>query len=300
MEKESHIHENGSVKNLILAIFINVFIVIFEVIFGLISGSLSLISDALHNITDVCSMVLSFFGEKISTKPNDNRKTYGYKKTEAIIAFINGGVLLAVVGFIFFEAIKRILNPAEVSGMQMIFVAFIALIGNGAATWLLENDSHKNLNLKSAWLHSFQDAIFSLAVIIGAVAIYFTGFEWIDPALSIVISVFLLKEIWDVFIEAIDMLLDSVPKDIKIQDIRKNLLGIEGVEKVEDLHVWQNGSKNVFLSSHILVKSDADRIKSLIKLQKMLKEKYNICHSTLQIVSKRDVEDENFECKHCN
>ena len=184
--------EKHNSRNLTISIFLNIGIVIFEIIFGLLSRSMALISDALHNITDIGSMVLSWWGEKMSSWPNNDRKTYGYKRAEVIIAFTNGGILLAVTIFIVIEAVKRLFHPTEVAGVQMMVVAGVALIGNGIATYLLEKDAHNNLNLKSAWLHSLQDAIFSLAVIIGAVAIYFTGWNWIDPALSILMYGFVV------------------------------------------------------------------------------------------------------------
>jgi cobalt-zinc-cadmium efflux system protein len=177
--------EKPSSKNIIVSIFLNIGIVVFEIVFGLLSQSTALISDALHNITDIGSMILSWWGEKMSSWPSNDRKTYGYKRAEVIIAFTNGGILLAVTIFILIEAMQRLFHPVEVAGMQMMIVAGVALLGNGIATYLLEKDAHKNLNLKSAWLHSLQDALFSLTVIVGASAIYFTGWNWIDPALSL-------------------------------------------------------------------------------------------------------------------
>lgn len=291
-----------SANNLILSIIINVFIVIFEIIFGLLSRSLALISDALHNITDIGSMVLSFWGEKISNRPSNDHKTYGYKRLEAIIAFTNGGVLLAVTVFILFEAIKRLINPVEVVGLQMIIVASVALVGNGLATYLLEKNAHNNLNLKSAWLHSFQDAAFSLAVIIGAIFIYFTHIVWLDSVLSIIISLFLLKEIYKIVIEAIDMLLDSVPKDIDFQEIKKTISVISGVANVNDLHIWQTGTDYRFLSAHIQTQEldEKERVDLLVSIQKVLKERYKINHSTLQVVSKKEMMIGKIDCEHCN
>lgn len=291
-----------SLRNLIWAITLNVFIVIFELIFGLLSRSMALISDALHNITDIGSMVLSYFGEKISKWPKTNKKTYGYKRAEVIIAFTNGTVLLAVTIFIVIEAIQRFFHPIEVLGLQMIIVASVALVGNGIATYLLEKNAHKNLNLKSAWLHSLQDAIFSLAVIVGAVIIYFTGWMWIDPLLSILISIFLLKAIYKIIIESIDMMLDSVPKDIDFSDVQKSIIEIEGVKSIKDLHIWQINAEDRFLSAHIITREmiEKERVKILAKIITFLKEKYLISHSTIQIVSEREIKEIGLECEHCN
>ena len=288
---------SDSQKNLSSSIFLNIFIVVFEIIFGLLSRSLALISDALHNVTDVASMVLSLWGEKVAIRPATSRKTYGYKKMEAIIAFTNGGILLAVVIFIVIEAIKRLFNPTEVAGFQMIMVASVALLGNGIATYLLEKNAHQNLNLKSAWLHSFQDAVFSLVVIIGAIIIYFTKINWIDPVLSIIISIFLLKEIYSLISEAVDMLLDSVPCDIDFEDIKEVIASINGVVKVEDLHIWQTGTNARFLSAHLVASGNSSG-KLLSMIQVALKEKYKICHTTIQIIS--EAESGMIRCEHCN
>jgi len=297
----NHIQTESS-KNLLKSIILNVFIVIFEVVFGLIARSLALISDALHNITDIASMALSFWGEKIAVRPSTNQKTYGYKRVEAIIAFVNGGVLTTVAIFIIIEAIKRLINPVEVAGMQMIIVASIAFVGNGLATYLLKKNAAKNLNLKSAWLHSFQDAAFSLAVIVGAIVIHFTHIAWIDAALSIIISVFLLKEVYEIIIESIDMLLDSVPKDIDFQDVKTAISALSGVICVGDLHIWQTGTDYRILSAHIQTKEldSQERIKLLVAVQKLVKDKYNINHSTLQIVSQNEVAVSGMACEHCN
>jgi len=167
---EEHQHASAP-KNLALAIAINAVIVIAEIIFGILARSMALISEALHNFTDIGSMSLSLWGEKVAKRPKTAQKTYGYKRAEVIIAFVNGGVLLGVSGWVMVESIIRFFHPEPVGGLIMLIVAVVSLIGNGLATYILEKNSHKNLNLKSAWLHSLQDALFSLAVVAGAIII---------------------------------------------------------------------------------------------------------------------------------
>jgi len=301
MSEHNHEHALAS-KNLIWSIGINTIIVIFEIIFGLISRSFALITDALHNVTDIGSMILSLWGEKLSDKPQTETKTYGYKRAEVIIAFVNGGVLLAIVGFVLFEAVIRIFKPEPVSGLTMMIVAGVALLGNGLATYLLQKGATKNLNLKSACLHSLQDALFSLGVVVSATIIYFTGWSCLDPIASIIISIFLLKEIFSILFEAIDMMLDSVPKDVNFSDVKANLAAIPGVIEIDDLHIWQTGSENRFLSAHLIISEDvkASRIKLLASAAEIAKEKYNIHHSTIQIVSEQEIKEVNLECEHCN
>lgn len=302
-ENHSHSHTEGaSTKNLVFVIGLNLIIVAFEIFFGLLSRSMALVSEAIHNFTDVGSMGLSFWGEKLADRPKTNQKTFGYKRAEVIIAFTNGGLLLAVTAFIIIEAVGRLFHPEAVVGFQMLIAATVALIGNGIATYMLEKDAHKNLNLKSAWLHSLQDAIFSLGVLAAAAIIYFTGWNWVDPALSLVISVFLLKEIYALIMESVERLLDAVPGDIDFLEVQKSLLAADGVQEVHDLHIWQTDEESRFLSAHLMTAEvdDAQRINTIISIQKMLKEKYRISHATLQAVSKKEAEKLGLACEHCN
>ena len=296
-----HNHPAAS-KNLIWSIGINVIIVVFEIIFGLLSRSFALITDALHNVTDIGSMVLSLWGEKLADKPQTTKKTYGYKRAEVLIAFVNGAVLLGIVGFVLVEATIRLFNPEPVSGMTMMIVAGVALLGNGFATYLLQKGADKNLNLKSAWLHSMQDALFSLGVVISAGIIYLTGWIWLDPLASIIISLFLLKEIYAIISEAVDMILDSVPKDLDFEEIKSELLKISGVLEINDLHIWQTGSQDRYLSVHIMVveTKQTQRVKILVGVIKLLREKYDIHHPTIQIVSEQEIKTLGLECGHCN
>ena len=264
-------------------------------------GSLALISDAFHNLTDIASMTLSYIGEKISAKDANSKKTYGYKKTEAIIAFVNSSILLAVIAFILFESVKRLSSPAEINGLSMIVVASVAFVGNGIATIIL-NTGEKNLNMKSAWLHSLQDALFSLAVIVASVLIYYFHWSIIDPLISIIISLFLIKEAYHITKESIDMLMDSVPHDIDFDKVKEELLKNEDVKEISDLHIWQANSKEKLLSAHLKISDlkNEDRNKLLSAIQHSLKEKYKINHTTIQLVSISDSEKGIFDCEHCN
>lgn len=301
MSEHNHNHATNS-KNLIWSIGINLLIVIFEIIFGIISRSFALISDALHNIADIGSMVLSLWGEKLAEKPQTEKKTYGYKRAESIIAFVNAGVLLGVVGFVFIEALIRFFHPEPVASVTMLIVASVALAGNGTATYLLQKGADKNLNMKSAWLHSMQDALFSLAVVISAAIIYYTGWNWIDPVASIVISIFLLKEIYSIIMQSVNILMDSVPKGIDFAEVKKELMKLDGINDINDLHIWQTNSENRLLSSHIKIAelSEKERTELLVKIQKLLKEKYDVNHSTLQLVSEKEAKILNLNCNHCN
>ncbi len=296
-----HNHNHATPKtfsNLIIAIIINVGIVVFEIILGIISGSLALISDAFHNITDISSMILGYISEKISLKPSDNKKTYGYKKMEFITAFVNSLILLLAVAYILYESILRLFKPVEILSAQMFYVGLIAVIGNGIATWILSKDSKQNTNLKAVWLHSLQDALLSVGVIIGAGIIYFTGWTIVDPLISIFISIFLIKSIYTLIKETLNALLDSVPKNINYENVKKDILAVKGVKNVNDLHIWSANSHLTMLSVHIQIDDINNLATIFTNIKTTLHDKYDIEHSTIQILPENM--DINFECNHCN
>jgi len=291
--------QSASLKNLFFAIVINGGIVAFEIVFGLLIQSMALISDAVHNLSDIAAMGFSYWAEKVSSRPANERKTYGYHKIEFIAAFVNSLVLSVAIAFILWEALGRLTAPPAIPGREMLWVAVIAFAGNGAAALLLQKLSSRNLNMKSAWLHSFQDALFSLGVIVGAALIMLFGWNIIDPMLSIAISLFILREIYRIVRQAVDSLLDAVPPDLDFSQVRIDLLSIPGVAEVNDLHVWRTGTNRKLLSAHLRMMEGSSDSETIIRqAQEMLLRKYEINHTTLQILpfSAGDME----HCNHCN
>jgi cobalt-zinc-cadmium efflux system protein len=298
----SHNHHNdekpASLKNLILAIIINGGIVIFEMVFGLLISSMALISDAVHNLSDIAAMSFTYWAEKVSRRPATALKTYGYRKIEFIAAFVNSIVLSVVIVFVFWESVQRLMSPADVSGKTMLWVALVAFAGNGAATLLLKKISGQNFNIKSAWLHSLQDALFSLGVIVGALLITFMGWHFVDPLISIVICLFIAREIYKIIRHTVNALLDSVPGDIDFNQVRNDLLAIPAVAEVNDLHIWQTGARQKLLSAHLLSADDSPHEEIIRTAQEMLMHKYGINHTTLQLLpSSAEVLE---HCNHCN
>ncbi len=299
----SHDHAHSAPQNLtslIWAIGINIGIVAFEVFFGIISGSLSLITDAVHNLTDISSMVLGYFSEKISLYPTNNKKTYGYKKAEFLSAFVNALILFAAVGYILYEAALRIFHPSEVLSAQMFVVGVVAVVGNSLATWILTGGSKDNMNMKAVWLHSLQDALLSVGVIIGAVAIYFTGWNIIDPLISIFIALFIIKSTYALLKQTVDSLLDSVPENIDFDELKNSLQKIDKIKKVNDLHIWANSSKEPILTAHLQVSDEKYLTEVFVKAKKILHDKYGIEHATLQVMPKNINKKADLECNHCN
>lgn len=309
-ESKEHGHSHNEVKggeslgnkNIAFAIVLNIIITAFEIVVGLLIGSLALVSEALHNFSDVGSLSLSWWGEKIKTKGNTNLKTYGYKRAEILIAFFNSLVLLAVVILILVEAFQRLFHPSEIAGTSMIWAALVALVGNGIATYLLEKDAHKNLNMKSAWLHSLQDALFSLGIVVGAVLIYYFHWFIIDPIISIVLSMYVLKEVYGLLKDTVNILMESVPEGIDFEEVKVALNAITGVISVNDLHIWQTDSNSRFLSAHLEIENveNGERNELLFKIQELLESNFKINHSTIQMLSATEAEKLKMKCEHCN
>ncbi|MDI6742304.1 MAG: cation diffusion facilitator family transporter [Smithella sp.] len=296
----NHNHEKpASLTNLILAILINGVIVVFELFFGLLIQSMALISDAVHNLSDIAAMSFTYWAEKISRRPANERKTYGYLKFEFIAAFINSLVLSVVIAFVFWESIQRLMTPAEIPGKTMLWVAAVAFAGNGLATLLLKKISGRNFNIRTAWLHSLQDALFSLGVIIGALLIIFFGWFFIDPLISMVICVFIAREIYKIVRHTVNALMDAVPADVDFNEVKKDLLAIPAVAEVNDLHIWQTSTCQKLLSAHLKSSDDSPNHEEIIRaVQEMLMHKYGINHTTIQLLPLSAEEMEH--CNHCN
>ncbi len=278
---------------------INGGIVAFEMVFGLMIQSMALISDAVHNLSDIAAMIFSYWAEKVSRRPANATKTYGYRKIEFIAAFVNSIVLSVVIAFVFWETLKRFTTPVEIPGKEMLWVAVVAFVGNGAATLLLQKISARNFNMKSAWLHSLQDALFSLGVIVGALLITFFGWHLVDPFISLAICIVIAREIFKIVRQAVNSLMDAVPPGINFTEVRNDLLTLKGVAEVNDLHIWQTGADQKLLSAHLISQEDSPDSETMIRsVQEILLHKYGINHTTIQILPLSAGEMEH--CNHCN
>ncbi|PKN89008.1 MAG: hypothetical protein CVU51_02485 [Deltaproteobacteria bacterium HGW-Deltaproteobacteria-1] len=295
----NHHEKPASLVNLIFAIMINGGIVIFEMIFGLLIQSMALISDAIHNLSDIAAMSFTYWAEKMSRRPATEHKTYGWRKIEFITAFVNSIVLSVVIVFVFWESIQRLFSPAQVSGKTMLWVAVVAFLGNGAATLLLQKISTRNFNIKSAWLHSLQDALFSLGVIVGALLITFYDLYFVDPLISMVICIFIAHEIYKIIRQTVNALLDAVPADVDFNAVKEDLLSVSGVVEVNDLHIWQTGSGQKLLSAHLISDDESPDHEQIIRtVQEILHEVHGINHTTIQLLPSSAGEME--YCNHCN
>jgi cobalt-zinc-cadmium efflux system protein len=245
------------------------------------SGSLALLSDAGHMATDAAALGLALFASRISRRPPSRRASYGYVRAEVLAAFVNALVLLALVVFITVEAVGRLLQPMPVAGSMVLAIAIAGLMANVAAAWVLSRAS-PSMNTRGALLHVLSDALGSVAAIIAGAVIVTTEWTPIDPILSIVVSLLILRSTWRLLAQSTGVLMEGVPRHLDYDAIGRGLSRIAGITEVHDLHVWQMGPDSVALSAHLSLADGAQWPAILARAQRILLESYGIEHVTLQ------------------
>ncbi|MBN2522230.1 MAG: cation transporter [Bacteroidales bacterium] len=286
--KQNHIHGHPAdlkEKNLLLATALNLLITITEIIGGLISNSLALLSDAIHNLGDTLAVMIAYIANRISKRSATEKKTFGYKRVEILTALLNTVVLIVIIIFLFIEAYHRLQSPEPIKGLVMFIVATIGLIANLIAVLLLKNDSHSNMNIRSAYLHLLGDTISSVAVIAGSVLIYFFRIYWIDPLITILIGLYIIKEAYVILKEAVDILMQGTPSSLDLQEVVIEIEKHTSVSNVHHVHVWKLNDTQIHFEGHIdldkdLPVSTTDQIRS--EIEEILQNKFGISHVTIQ------------------
>ena len=269
----------GGVLGLALALTLGYAFV--ELVTGLAFGSLALVSDAGHMFSDALALGLAWFAAWIAAQPPGARHSYGLARAEVIAAFVNGLALLLVVVFIAVESISRLLHPADVQGLGVMIVAFIGLLLNLAVILILSR-GERGLNLRAAMLHVTSDLIGSVAALVAGAVIYFTGWKPIDPILSLVIGLLILGSTISLLREALHVLMEGVPRSVKLEDVGRLIARIEGVRSVHDLHIWNISLGRVALSAHLDIAELSSWPSVLDQARNLLQERYGINHVTLQ------------------
>jgi len=283
----SHSHEHPDLKgrNLIISIFLNILITVSQVIGGVISGSLSLLSDALHNFSDVLSLIVSYIATVLSKREASTNKTFGYKRAEIIAAFVNAATLIVVAIILIKEAIERFLAPQEVESNLVIWLSLLGILANGFSVLLLKRDSESNMNMKSAYLHLLTDMMASVAVLVGGLLMKYFQWYWVDPLLTLAIALYLIYMGWDLLKDSTRVLMLFTPGSIHVQKIVDAIMRIDSVKNVHHVHVWQLNEDEVHLEAHIdfnddIKLSEFDSI--LEKIEEELYHNHGINHVNIQ------------------
>lgn len=300
-DDELHHHHMQPLTNVgrafTIGIALNFLFVILEAIAGLYIHSLSLLSDAGHNLADVAALALSLLAFRLAkAKPNE-QFTYGYSKTTILVALFNAMVLLTSIGAITYEAIHKFLDPEPLPGKTIAVIAGIGIIINAASALLFFREKEKDLNIKSAYLHLLSDAIVSMGIVIGGIVISFTGYFWIDSALGIVIAIVILFNTWSLLRESLRLSLDAVPGNITIEKVKLAAENIQGVKNMHHIHLWAISTTRNALTAHIVVdrNNSLTQIESIKQKVKHALEHLNIQHATLEV----EPEEKNCETEDC-
>ena len=275
----------STLRRLTLSLIITLVFVFFEASSGLFAHSLALLTDAAHNLTDVLALGLTGWAVWITTKPAHSGKTYGYHRAGILVALGNSTTLVLIALGIFYEAYRRFLSPHEIRTDVMIIVGVVGVIVNLVTARLVRSRDQHDLNLKSAYLHLLGDVFSTGGAVLAGIIIHFTGLNWLDPLVSVLIGLLILGNAWGILRESLDILMESAPADIDMDKMIADLLTIEGVHGVHDLHVWSITHSMRTLSAHLL--TDDLPLSEGVKVQALacalLLEKYNIGHTTLQL-----------------
>ncbi len=283
-----HHHHTHTVegKRLLITVLLNLAITIAEFIGGIFSNSLALISDAFHNLSDTIAILITYITERISKRASNEKFTFGYKRIQILAAMFNAVTLIAISVFLIFEAWERFNNPQPIKSVLMITVAVIGLLANLVSVLLLKSHKKGNINIKAAYLHLIGDTLSSVAVIIGGTLIYFYEIYWVDPLITVLISIYIIKETYVVLYDTYKILMQQTPPGIEMEGIIAAVTAFKEVKGIHHIHIWNLTDQEVHFEGHIDLCKDmkvSDGQQVVDKIQRLLKEKFNIDHITLQL-----------------
>lgn len=286
-EPGAHAPARSDQRRLLIVLGVTSAYFLTELVGGYLTGSLALLSDAVHMLTDIAALCLGMLTLWISTRPASSAKTYGYLRAEILGALLNGLFLWVLVVFIWIEAFERLRNPHPVSGLGVMAVAIVGIGVNTFSAWMTATDvpggPMRGMAMRAVFVHVISDLVGSIGVLASGALTYFTGWMQADPAVSILIGGLVLYGSWGLVREGVDILMESVPRHIDLDEMRTDLLAVNGTEEVHDLHVWCLTTRQIALSAHAVVAADADRDRVLADMCHLLQTKFDIHHLTLQL-----------------
>jgi cobalt-zinc-cadmium efflux system protein len=283
MSGHDHHHDHDYSRAFAVGIALNAGIVALQLVFGVLGNSMALIADAGHNLSDVLGLVVGWAGAVMARRSPSRRFTYGLKKASILAALINALFLLVAVGAIAAEAVRRLLHPANADAPTMIWVAMVAIVGNLATAMLFARGRKRDLNARAAYMHMAADAAVSGAVVVAGFVILWTGQQWVDPAMSIAVAIIILWGSFGLLKESVGMSLMGVPQGIEPDEVEHELVRLDGVETVHDLHIWPLSTTETALTAHLVAPEAASTDGLIEAARKMLHDRFGIEHCTLQV-----------------
>ena len=286
-QSQSHHNHAKDLKgrNLIISILLNVLITVAQVVGGLISGSLSLLSDALHNFSDVISLIVSYVANRLSKRKASEQRTFGYKRAEILAAFINAATLIIVAVLLIIEAVKRFKNPEVIESSLVIWLSILGILANGFSVLLLKKDSKSSMNMKSAYLHLLTDMLASVAVLIGGLLMKFYALFWVDSVLTFAIAVYLIIVGYDLLKTSTKALMLFTPDHIHVNKVVEAVHKIDKVKKLHHVHIWSLSDNELHLEAHLDLTEDVStsQFNSILEeIEDVLEKEFHINHITIQ------------------
>lgn len=285
----THIHvpdfTRSTIRRLALSLGLTALFVVIEILAGLFANSLALLTDAAHNATDAIALGLTWWALRFTTRPADSGKTYGYHRAGILVALVNSTTLVLIALGIFYEAYRRLMAPPQVKADVLIEVGVAAVMVNLVTALLVRRGSQRDLNLKSTYIHLIGDVLSTVGAVAAGVIIRFTGMNWLDPLVSIFIGLLILWNAWGILRESVSILMEATPSDINMETLRQDILTVEGVLGVHDLHVWSIAQSLRSLSAHIITRDIPISQTAAVHrtVSQLLEHKYSIGHATLQL-----------------
>ncbi len=281
----AHAHNDLKGRNLLISIFLNILITTAQVVGGLVSGSLALLSDALHNFSDVLSLVVSYVANKLSKKEASFDRTFGYKRAEILAAFVNASTLIIIAILLIIEAVKRFQNPENIESGLVIWLSLLGIVANGLSVLLLKKDAHNNINMRSAYLHLLTDMLASVAVLIGGLLMKYYQLFWVDSVLTFLIAVYLIFVGYDLLKTSTKMIMLFTPSHINIEEVVETVNKLPRVKKLHHVHIWNLSDNELHLEAHLDLREDLaiTQFDALLEdIETILHEQFNINHVTIQ------------------
>ncbi len=284
MKTTGHNHPEVSGRNIGMAVILNVTITIAEAIGGIISGSMALMSDAAHNLSDVLSLVISYFANRLSKREATEKETFGFRRSEILAAFINSATLFIIAVVIIVEAVQRLIHPVIISATWVISLAVASILVNGISALFVRRDSRDNMNIRSVYLHLFGDMLTSVAVLLGGLAIKYLQWERADAVFSLLIAIYLVYMTWGIIRASLRIIMQFTPRDVDIKKIVHEIEEIGGVKNAHHVHVWQIDEHDLMFEAHIDISEDikVTGFECILENIKEILHQNGITHSTIQ------------------
>ncbi len=290
-KKRHHNHHPVNEKNLLVATLLNLVITIVEIAGGILSGSLALISDALHNLSDTFATFIAYMATLIGKQEANQKKTFGYKRIEILAALINAVILIVISTFLLKEAWERWNDPQPINSMVMLMVAMIGLLANVYAAIILKKDAGKSINVKAAYVHLIGDSLSSVVVIIGGVLMQIFSIYWIDPLITLLISLYIIRSGFVILKEAVNILMQSAPEHLNLKQIKVEVEKVPEVSNIHHLHAWMLTDREIHLEAHVELSNDMklSQVKKIQQeIEQLLLQNYGVGHITLQFEYQTD------------